>query len=70
MSSSEQVFVRFNYEPSGGRWYPPPDKTMRVRKWIEGNISYPVDWGFVSGMAVGVYLEPADALIFSLMFSL
>ena len=39
---------------------------LEIGKWCDKNIDYPVEFGYVNGRIMGIYLKSEDALAYKL----
>lgn len=40
----------------------------KVSVWCKGHIAYDIEWAYINGWRVGLFLEPQDATLFRLIF--
>ena len=64
--AGEDVYIRFPFaawqSPTAGLALPLSEKTQ----WL---VDHKIDFGFINGLVVGVYLSNEDATVFKLKFS-
>lgn len=66
MSKEEKVFVR--YTNKSLTFHEDCKVVNKIYPWLKARNGKEVEWGYVSGIRVGVYLTPEDAIAFRLIF--